>query len=263
MELNMSGFRIWTIAANGFRETIRDRVLYIIGFYALVLALAVRILPEVSAALEDPILLDLGLALMGLLGAIMAIFVGTTLINKEVEKRTVLVLLPKPLTRAELILGKHLGLWAVLGVAIVLMGTFYFLLLFTVTRLAVIPVAGLVMAMVYLWLELAVLIAVALFFGSFTQSALATLLSFGVYGIGHLNTDWVELARLSESPGVKRLLNGLYVILPDLSRLNWRNDGVFGLVPTAGEFAVDLLYTASYTAVLLILGILIFNRRQF
>lgn len=257
----MSWLRIWAIAQNGFRETIRDRILYAVGFYGLVLVLGLRILPEVAASLEDAMLADLGLAMMGLLGAIVTIFVGTTLVNKEVEQRTVLVLLPKPLSRAELILGKHLGLWAVAGVMIAAMtGIFWLSLVFAQAPM---QGASTLMAALYLWLELAVLIAVALFFGSFTQGALATLLSFGAYGIGHLNADWVELARISESPGLKRLLHGLYLVLPDLSRLNWRNEAVYGLMPTSGEFTVDLLYALSYTTFLLVLAMVIFARRQF
>ncbi|NEP37582.1 ABC transporter permease subunit, partial [Moorena sp. SIO3B2] len=101
----MSLARIWAIAANGFREVIRDRVLYLIGFFALALGIALRLLPEVAATTQDKIFLDLGLAAMGILGVIVAVFVGTGLINKEIEKRTVLVLIPKPLSRAEFIIG--------------------------------------------------------------------------------------------------------------------------------------------------------------
>src|SRR4028118_1713145 len=102
--------RIWAIASNGFREVIRDRVLYLIGFFALLLVLALQLLPEVAATTEDKIFLDFGLAAISILSVVVAIFVGTNLINKEIDKRTVLVLIPKPLNRAEFIIGKHLGL---------------------------------------------------------------------------------------------------------------------------------------------------------
>ena len=103
----MNFFRIWAIAANGFREVIRDRILYVIGFFAILMALALRLLPEISVGADGKIFLDLGLAATSLLGAIVAIFVGTGLINKEIEKRTVLVLIPKPISRTEFIIGKH------------------------------------------------------------------------------------------------------------------------------------------------------------
>ncbi len=120
---------IWAIAANGFQETIRDRVLYFIIFLALLLAIALQLLPEIAAGAEDKIFLDLGLAAIGFLTAIVAIFIGTGLVNKEIEKRTVLVLIPKPISPTEFILGKHLGLSAVLGVMIAAMLLIYCLLL--------------------------------------------------------------------------------------------------------------------------------------
>lgn len=119
--------RIWAIAANGFREVIRDRIFYFIGFFALILGFAIRLLPNISLGTHEKIFLDLGLGAMALLGAIVAIFVGTGLINKEIDKKTVLVLIPKPLSRSEFIIGKHLGLCAVLAVMLTVM-TLIFLL---------------------------------------------------------------------------------------------------------------------------------------
>ena len=110
--------RVVTIATNVFREVIRDRILYLIGFYALALMLAGRLLPEIAATTEKKILLDLSLAAMSVLGLVIAVFVGTGLVNKEIEKRTVFVLIAKPVSRTEFIIGKHWGLSAVLAVLV-------------------------------------------------------------------------------------------------------------------------------------------------
>jgi len=116
--------RIFVIATNVFREVVRDRILYIIGFYGILLAAAIRLLPEVAATTEDKIFLDFGLAAMSLLGLIVAVFVGTGLVNKEIEKRTVLVLIAKPISRGEFT-GKHLGLSAVLALLVAAMTAIY------------------------------------------------------------------------------------------------------------------------------------------
>ena len=121
----MSFAKIWTIASNGFREVIRDRILYLIGLFVLLLVLAWRILPQVAATTENKMLIDLGLAGINALGVIVAVFVGTGVINKEIEKRTILVLIPKPVNRAEFIIGKHLGVSAVLAVLILVMTGIY------------------------------------------------------------------------------------------------------------------------------------------
>ncbi|EGJ29386.1 MULTISPECIES: ABC transporter permease [Moorena] len=257
----MSLARIWAIAANGFREVIRDRVLYLIGFFALALGIALRLLPEIAATTEEKIFLDLGLAGMGILGVIVAVFVGTGLINKEIEKRTVLVLIPKPLSRAEFIIGKHLGLSGVLAVLVVAMTAIYLLGL----RASSIeyPVVSILVSVLYQFLELSLITAVALMFGVFTSSLLATLLTFGIYMMGHLSRDLVELSKLSENPGIERMTETLYLVIPDLSRLNLKNDAVYGVLPPFPELFLNGLYGLLYIVLLLAIAILIFWQREF
>ncbi|AOY79419.1 ABC transporter permease [Moorena producens JHB] len=257
----MSLARIWAIAANGFREVIRDRVLYLIGFFALALGIALRLLPEVAATTEEKIFLDLGLAGMGILGVIVAVFVGTGLINKEIEKRTVLVLIPKPLSRAEFIIGKHLGLSGVLAVLVVAMTAIYLLGL----RVSSIeyPVVSILVSVLYQFLELSLITAVALMFGVFTSSLLATLLTFGVYMMGHLSRDLVELSKLSKNPSIEQMTETLYLVIPDLSRLNLKNDAVYGVLPPFPELFLNGLYGLLYIVLLLAIAILIFWQREF
>lgn len=257
----MSIHRIWSIAANGFREVIRDRILYFIGFFTLLMIIAVRLLPEISIGNHEKIFLDLGLGGISLLGAIVAIFVGTGLINKEIEKRTVLILIPKPLSRAEFIIGKHLGLSAVLSVMLTLMTIIYILLLtWAKVNYQVLP---LIISIVYLFLELALLIAVAMAFGVFTSSILATLLSFGIYLMGHISKDLLELGAISKNESIAAITETLYLILPDLERLNLRNDAVYGLLPSVEILISNATYGILYTCLLLGIAILVFSRRQF
>lgn len=253
--------RIWAIAANGFREVIRDRIFYFIGFFALILAFAIRLLPNISLGTHEKIFLDLGLGAMAILGAIVAIFVGTGLINKEIEKRTVLVLIPKPLSRSEFIIGKHLGLCAVLGVMLAVM-TLIFLSLLTGFKTSYSP--GLVLiSQLYLLLELALLTAVAIAFGVFTSSILATLLSLGVYLMGHVSIDLLKLGQISKNASIESLTRTLYLILPDLERLNLRNDVTYGILPSVNELLSNAVYGIVYTGLLLGIAIGIFARRQF
>jgi ABC-type transport system involved in multi-copper enzyme maturation permease subunit len=257
--MNLS--RIWVIATNGFQEVIRDRVLYFIGFFALLLALALRLLPEISANTQDKIFLDFGIGAITLLSAIVAIFVGTGLINKEIEKKTVLVLIPKPVSRAEFIIGKHLGLSGVIAVMITVMMLVYLgLLLWSGISF---PLGSLLVALLYLFLQLMLMIAVAIAFGVFTSSILATLLSFGVYLMGNISQDIVELGKLSKNESIESLTQFFYLVLPDLSRLNLQNEAVYGILPNAPALFNNALYGLVYTGVLLAIAILIFSRRQF
>jgi len=257
----MSFVRIWAIAANGFREVIRDRILYLIGLFAILMIAAWRLLPEVAATTENKILLDFSLASASLLGIIVAIFVGTGLINKEIEKRTVLVLIPKPISRAEFIIGKHLGLSGVLGVLVIAM-TLINLIILTLGKVAY-PLGSLLIAELYLFFELSLMTAVALLFGVFTSSILATLLSFAVYLVGHLSQDILKLGYISKNPGLQQLTQNIYLILPDLSRLDLKNQAVYGLLPPSLTLLAHALYGLFYTVLLLAIAILIFSRREF
>ncbi len=257
----MSFGRIWAIASNGFREVIRDRVLYLIGFFALLLVIALRMLPEVAATTENKIFLDFGLAGIEALGVIVAVFVGTGLINKEIEKRTVLVLISKPLNRAELILGKHLGLSGVLAVLIVAMTVIYLILLsFSKVEYSL---GSILVSTLYLFLMLSLLTAVALVFGVFTTSLLATLLTFGIYLMGNLSPDLLKLGQLSRNSALLQLTQGLYLVLPDLSRLNLKNEAVYGALPSPLTLLSNGVYGLFYTVLLLAIAILIFWQREF
>jgi len=257
----MNLIRVFTIANNGFQEVIRDRILYFIGFFSLLLILAQRIIPEIAAGTHEKILLDFGIGAIAILSVIVAIFVGTALINKEIEKRTLLMLIPKPISRAELILGKHLGLTAVLGVTvIIMMGIYLAMLSFSDISY---PTGALVIAAVYLLLELSLIVAVAILFGVFTSSILATLLSFGVYLMGHFSEDLVELGKLSENASIESLTTSLYLVLPNLSRLDLKNEAVYGSLPSSAELLNHALYGILYTALLLIISMIVFAQKEF
>ena len=257
----MNLIRVFTIANNGFREVIRDRILYFIGFFALLLILAQRIIPEIAAGTHEKILLDFGIGAIAILSVIVAIFVGTALINKEIEKRTLLMLIPKPISRAELILGKHLGLTAVLGVTMIIMMAIYLgMLSFSQIEY---PVGALAISAVYLLLELSLIVAVAILFGVFTSSILATLLSFGVYLMGHFSEDLVELGKLSKNASIESLTTSLYLVLPNLSRLDLKNEAVYGLLPSSTELLSHAVYGILYTALLLIISMMIFAQKEF
>lgn len=257
----MSFGRIWAIASNGFREVIRDRILYLIGLFTLLLLLALRLLPEIAATTQDKIFLDVGLAAIELLSVFVAVFVGTSLINKEIEKRTVLVLIPKPVTRAEFIIGKHLGLSGVLAVLMMALTVIYLILL-SFSKIEY-PLASILVSTLYLFLKVSLLIAVALLFGVFTSSILATLLTLAVYLMGNLSRDIVTVGNLSRNSNLESLTQSLYLILPDLSRLNLKNEAVYGILPSPQSLLSNGVYGVFYTVLLLAIAILIFSRREF
>jgi ABC-type transport system involved in multi-copper enzyme maturation permease subunit len=257
----MSLIRIWAVASNVFREVMRERIFLTIGFYGLLMFAAWRILPSISGAVQDKILTDFGTASAGLLGSIVAIFVGTSLINKEIEKRTVFTIITKPISSIEFILGKHLGLSAVLAILVAGMTAIYLVIL----SLAHInyQLMPLLLTAVFLFLELCLLTAAALLFSVFTSSILAILLTFSLYLVGHLSEGMVKLAGVTKNPGFQQLTENLYLVLPNLSRLDLKNDAVYGVLPQADMLWTNAGYAVVYTVALLTVTTVIFSRRQF
>lgn len=255
--------RIFVLATNVFREVVRDRILYIIGFYTVILAVAIRLLPEFAASTEDKMFLDFGLAVMNILGLIVAVFVGTGLVNKEIEKRTILVLMTKPVSHTEFITGKYFGLLTLLAALITAMTAIFLAFL----QLGNVPhsMASILIAVIFLFLQLALITAVAIALGVFTSSLLATALTFAVYLMGNITQDLVKLGRLGNNKSLESLTQGLYLLLPDLSRLDLKNDAVYGVaaLPDSMTLIMNAGYALLYSVILLAIAIFIFSKREF
>jgi ABC-type transport system involved in multi-copper enzyme maturation permease subunit len=255
--------RTLVVSSNVFREVIRDRVLYLIGFFAVAFIAVSSLIPEVAAGNEDKIIIDVGLAAINLLGLVITIFVGTSLVNKEIEKRTVYVLIAKPVSRAEFIVGKHWGLSAVLAVLIAAMTTIFVAILSA--KQIPYPIDSLLLTAVFQFLELSLIAGIAILFGVFTSSLLAMMLTVAVYLMGNFSRDLVTLGNLAENPGIRQMTQNLYLVLPDLSRFNLKNEAIYGmsLLPQPLDLLGSAVYGLVWTGLVLAIAVLIFSRREF
>ena len=253
--------RILTIASNTFLEIVRDRILYTLILYGTFLLVAARLLPEVAAATEAKILPDLGLAAMQMLGVLLAIVVGTGLVNKEILNRTIFVLVAKPVSRTEFVLGKHLGLSAVLVLMVALMTVMYYGVM-VVNRIDVVPVELLIHSGL-LCIQLALITAIALFFGVFTSTLLAMLMTVAIYLMGISSSGMVRFSKLSQNPMIEKIAGWLYLLLPDLSRLDLKNQVVYHLIPSQMALLTDVGYGLLYTLLVLTGTSLTLSRREF
>src|SRR5687768_2108377 len=125
----MTGRVIGTIAVSVFRESVRDKVLYNLVFFAVLLISASYLLSQLTAGQDIKIIKDIGLAAMSLFGLFIAVFIGIGLVSKEVEKRSIYSLLAKPISRHEFIIGKYIGLLLTLAVNLSIMVVAYYVVL--------------------------------------------------------------------------------------------------------------------------------------
>ena len=252
---------IFTIARNTFRETVRDRVLYNLVLFVLLIVAAAIFLGELTAGQEIRTIVNLGLSAMLLFGAFISIFVGVGLVSKEIERRTVYSMFAKPVSRAEFIVGKYFGLCLTLLVNVAVMGVGVSLaLLYSGGGQIAFSIWG---AILLIYLELTILTGVAVLFSSFSSVALSALLTFFVFIIGHFSASLNDLAKNLGSASAKFVFGATYYLLPNLSNFVFRTETAHGLVPSGAMFFGAIAYAVVYVAILLILTTAIFSRRNF
>jgi ABC-type transport system involved in multi-copper enzyme maturation permease subunit len=255
--------RIIAIALNAFREAVRDRVLYNLVLFVLILTGAAVFIGELSGGQERKIIVDLGLSAMLLFGVFIAIFVGVGLVYKEIERRTIYAIFAKPVGRGEFIVGKYLGLCLTLLVNVVVMGAGVSLALIYVSggwdplALSIWP------AVLLIYGELMILTGVALLFSSFSSPALSALLTFFIFIIGHFSADLKALANSMGGASARWLFRGLYYLLPNLANYSFITQAAHGQLPGALPAILALLYAAVYIVIVLAAATLIFSQRNF
>ena len=258
-----SAARVLWIARNSFREAVRDRVLYNLILFVLLLIAGAIFLGELSAGQEAKIIVDLGLSTMVLFGVFIAIFVGVGLVSKEIERRTIYAIFAKPVGRGEFLVGKYAGLCLTLAVNVAVMGAGVALALVFVKGGSTALALSLWPAVALIYMELAILTGVALLFSSFSTPVFSALGSLSIFVIGHFSGDLKGFAATVGSPAATGVLTVLYYLLPNFSNFAFITPAAYGIVPSAAHLASAVVYTLLYVTVLLAGATLIFGRRDF
>ena len=253
--------RIFAIAKNAFREAVRDRILYNLILFVLLITASAIFLGEMSAGQEARVIVNLGLSSVLVFGTFISIFVGVSLVWKEIEKRTIYAIFSKPVGRAEFIIGKYLGLCLTLFVNVVVMGAGITLALLYVGgqrfALAIWP------AMLLIFLELTILTAVGIVFSSFSTPALSALLTFFIFVIGHFSASLRDLAQDMGSHGARLFFDGIYYLLPNFSHFSYITETANGIKAPTAMLGGAILYAVIYDIILLTITMVIFRRRNF
>jgi len=251
--------RLVAVAANTFRETVRERVLYNLVVFAFLMTLSGLLLGQLSIRQDEKILIDIGLAAMDVFGTLIAIFIGVGLVSKEIERRSLYPLLAKPLSREEFFLGKFVGLVFTLLVNVTAMTVGLYAVLLATGR----GLEPRLLAAVYpIFLGLVVVVAVAMLFSTVTSSVLASVLTLGVVVAGRYS-DVIRNMRevLPAAPGW--LTGLLFNLVPNFQNFDFKDRVAYGdPVPGAVLLWVSA-YVAAYTLIVLVVGLASFRAREF
>ncbi len=253
--------RIAYIASNTFREAVRDRVLYNLIAFALLLSGAAIFVGQISIDIERLVVVNLGLAAVSLFGVVIAIFIGIGLVSKEIEKRTLYTVLSRPVRRWEFIIGKFFGLAGTLVVNTFFMAIGVFSALLYVAHKFSRPDALIFIALYFIILEFLMICALALLFSSFSTPLLSAVFAFSLFVIGSFADDLRGFAELSH--GLTHwVAAGAAYLVPNFSALNVIS-AVAHHQPIGAQLVLsNTLYALLYTTVALSGAVLIFERRN-
>jgi ABC-type transport system involved in multi-copper enzyme maturation permease subunit len=271
----MSLRRIGLVAWHVFKESVRDRVLYAIGAFAVVLVAASILIGQITAGEDVKVIKDLGLAVIELAGMLMSVFIGVGLVAREIERRSIFALLSKPLPRWEFVVGKYAGLVLTIFVNVVTMAAALYVMLgyyhWATTpeqRLALeAPIldARLLLAVLTIGLELALLTAVALFFSTFSSSTLLSILfTVGVLVTGLYSDDLRRFGDIVDvSPAVAAAVGLVGYVVPAFSAFDIKAQVVHGLPLPSGFVFQTVAYGVVYVLAGLAGAVALFERREF
>jgi ABC-type transport system involved in multi-copper enzyme maturation permease subunit len=249
---------IINIARNAFKETIRDKILYGILGFALLFLVSTLFFGSISLGEDTKVIKDLGLAGIYIFSIIIAVFLGSQLIYKELEKRTIYIILSKPVSTLQFILGKYLGLLLSMLLNVAIMSIIY---------LGVIFYKGGGIDTVSLWslllliFELSIFIAISILFSSFTAPLAGTLYAVIILYIGH-SLEMVKKAAEKSGQLAKFAADIVYYVFPNLEKFNIRNMVVYNVEPTVSQILYPIIYSILYTTVLLWLANLLLKKRD-
>lgn len=262
------------VALHVFRDSVRDKVLYAIVVFAVLLIAASYLIGQLTAGQDLKIIKDLGLAAMSLFGLFIAVFIGIGLIAREIERRSIYAVLTKPVRRYEFIVGKYLGLVGTLVVNLAVMAAAYYAVLaymgWTLPPAAVLALPSgptdprLLLAIAMIACELSLVTAVALFCSTFSSSAVVSAgLTIGLYIAGQFGADLRNLQEVVGSPAAAALGRTLYYVLPNFAAFDIKAQVVHALPIEPGYLVLTVGYAVVYISLLLVASAMIFARRDF
>lgn len=250
------------IATNTFREAVRDRVLYNLVAFVLLMAGAAILVGQISIDIERLVVVNLGLTAVSLFGVVIAIFIGIGLVSKEIEKRTLYTVLSRPVRRWQFIVGKFCGLAGTLVVNTFFMALGVFAALWYAAHVLQRSDAYVLVALYFIILQFLIVTAIALLFSSFSSPLLSAIFTFALFVIGSFSEDLRGFAAAAQ--GVSRwLVTSAAYLIPNFSALNVIGSTAHGQAVPLALVLANTGYAALYIVAALSAAVLIFERRDF
>lgn len=251
--------RVLAVAMNTFREAVRDRVLYVLLFFSAATIVSSKALGYISVGQDMKIVTDISLASVSIFGVLIAVFVGTNLVYKEIDKRTVYTILSRPIWRYEFLLGKYCGLAILIAVVTFVMTS--------VSAVYITLLGGEVgstffQAALLIYWKLLLVTALSILLSTLTSPILGAIIVFTCYVLGHATGILVDLPAQFEGTLMQDMTRVIYYVVPNLSNFDIRAEAANGLTVSASYVGWTLAYGTVYVALFLALAALAFQEKD-
>jgi Cu-processing system permease protein len=254
--------RAGIVALNTFREAVRDRVLYNLVFFALLMMAAAVVVGQISIGIEQSVIVSLGLSAISVIGLLISVFLGVALVSREMEKRTLYALLAKPVRRWEFLLGKFGGLLLTLAVNTAAMALGLLLVMLYAKHSLERSDAVVLVAVYFIWLKLALIVALALLFSCYTTPLLAILFTAGLYIVGLYVQELRNLPMNVMSPAMTQFTKWFSYLLPNFENFNVMAMAAHGRAVPGALVLQNTVYTVIYCTIVLAAAAVVFSRKN-
>lgn len=259
------------LTKNTLRETMRDRILLVMIFFAVALIIGTILLSSLSARQGEKVILDVGLGMIDIFGLLITLFVGAHLIFREIDKKTILLLLSKPISRSSFLLSKFFGLSALLAIMTgIMLVVFLFVLGFGTDYLMngeyinMAFLGKILLISFFSLLSFLLLVAIVLFFSSFLSPIVATFSALSLFVIGHITDD---LRMFAQDNDVSSLFSSFadiaYFGLPNFSFLNLKIFALNDITLTGVQLFAAAGGALLWMTLFLLGGTFFFSRKEF
>jgi Cu-processing system permease protein len=254
--------RIYAIALNTFRESVRSKIVYSLFFFAAVLLGVSTFFGAVTIGDQVKVIKDFGLFSISFFTVAYAVIAGAALLQKELARKTIYNILAKPVSRADFLIGKYVGMLMTVALMLVLMGAVLSLYIWFFDRQLDLPM---LQAYLFIFFQLIIVCAAAIFFSTMVATPmLSGAFTFGIFLAGRSTEYLLYFIKNGSIRGAgETALKSVYWLLPHLNWLEFGNEAVYGAAASSMRILFGSLYACAYAGILLILAVVIFRSREF
>lgn len=252
--------RIMSIAGVVYRESLRNRIILSLIALSILLIFVSAFISPIALGEKERIIKDIGLSSMSFFSMLIVLLAGTRLVYQEIERKTIYLIITKPVSKAQIIIGKYFGLLLTILTVTAVSGLF---LIITVLVFNAGFTVNVLLAIILNVMQFALLLAIVIFFSTFSSPVLSGLFTLMLYIIGYLIKDLGFFIQRTGNVFAKILIRAIMLIVPNFYYTDIKLQAVNNLSVSGNYLMFAVAYMLLYTVFFIVVSIIIFERKEF